>query len=103
MDNEVVIGRLKKKIAKLQLQRDYFKAENELKDRMIVLYPYIRTEYRRYNEVKDKDARMRELEKRTREQELLIRHLSNDTIATHEIRQAYNRIIKDEYEKLNTK
>lgn len=100
-DSIVVIGRLKRKIEKLTKQRDHWKTMHDHYAKVISLQPYIERRYKSYTEAIAERERAKSLEKRCKEQELLIRLLSNDKIMSHEIKQAYDAIIKEEQKKAN--
>ena len=72
---EVLLGRAKRKIEKLKLQRDHYKKENESLKEMLKMYPLIREHIKNYKERQDLYATNRELTKRVQEQSLLIEKL----------------------------
>lgn len=100
-EESVTIGRLKKKILKLQGQRDHFKEQNTLCNRMLSLYPYIKSSYESYKKAEAAQNRLKELEARVREQDLLIRILSIQKYGKYELDNAYANIIKKEYAEQN--
>ena len=100
-EESVTIGRLKKKILKLQKQRDHFKEQNTLCNSMLSLYPYIKSSYESYKKAEAAQNRLKELETRVREQDLLIRILSEQKYGKHELDNAYANIIKKEYAEQN--
>ena len=100
-EESVTVGRLKKKILKLQKQRDHFKEQNALKNSMISLYPYIKSSYESYKKAEAAQNRLKELESRVREQDLLIRVLSEQKYGKYELDNAYANIIKKEYAEQN--
>ena len=69
---QVVIGRLRKRIAKLQQQRDAAREENVLYRRILNLHPHLETRFETYAEIQQKRAYVESLERRVREQEKLI-------------------------------
>ena len=99
----VIIGRLKKKILKLQKQRDHFKEQNVLTNRMLSLYPYVKNSYESHKKAEAAQNRLKELEARVREQDLLIRILSIQKYGKYELNNAYADIIKKEYAEQNKK
>jgi hypothetical protein len=99
-EESVTVGRLKKKILKLQKQRDHFKEQNALKNSMISLYPYIKSSYESYKKAEANQNRLKELESRVREQDLLIRILSEQKYGKHEVKMAYADIIKEAYKEM---
>ncbi|CAB5221995.1 hypothetical protein UFOVP242_209 [uncultured Caudovirales phage] len=104
MSDEVTIGRLKKKIAKLQRTRDYHKKRHEHYASVIALQPYLEDRYNKYEDRKAEAAKARANEVRIKEQEYLIRHLVGaDPLQIYEIDALYKDIIKAEYRKLNEK
>jgi hypothetical protein len=101
-DLTVQVGRLKKRITKLQKQRDHHKEQNVHLERMLTLYPHIRREFKRIDEAKQEQINLKNLQQRAKEQELLIKILLKDTdLRGWEIKQAYDSIIKSEITKLN--
>ena len=102
-EESVTIGRLKKKILKLQGQRDHFKEQTDMSNKVISLYPYIKSSYESYKKAEAAQNRLKELENRVREQDLLIRILSEQKYAKHEVEKAYADIIKKEYAEQNKK
>ena len=72
---EVLLGRAKRKIEKLKLQRDHYKKENESLKEMLQLYPLIRCHIKEYRERQELHKANRELTKRVQEQSLLIEKL----------------------------
>lgn len=100
--SEVTIGRLKRKIQKLQKQRDYYQKENQLLNRMIEMYPHIRHTWKQYEERKQELAQLSSLKARINEQELLIRILTKDTtLQNFDIARAYNEVVKSEMRRIN--
>lgn len=99
-EESVTIGRLKKKILKLQKQRDHFKEQNALINKMISLYPYIKSTYESYKKTEVALNRLKELETRVKEQDLLIRILSEQKYGKHEVEKAYADIIKEAYKEM---
>ena len=99
-EESVTIGRLKKKILKLQKQRDHFKERDTLTNRMLSLYPYIKSTYESYKKAEAAQNRLKELETRVREQDLLIRILSEQKYGKHEVEKAYADIIRKAYKEM---
>ena len=102
-EESVTIGRLKKKILKLQGQRDHFREQDVLTNRMLSLYPYIKSSYESYKKAEAAQNRLKELEARVREQDLLIRILSEQKYGKYEVEIAHANIIKKEYAEQNKK
>ena len=73
--SEVTIGRLRKRIAKLQEQRDSYKEKLGYYEKVISMQPYIERRYQSFTEMKAEIARVRALEARVKEQEKLIKLL----------------------------
>jgi uncharacterized coiled-coil protein SlyX len=99
-EESVTIGRLKKKILKLQKQRDHFKERNALLNSMLTLYPYIKSSYESYKKAETAQNRLKELETRVKEQDLLIRILSEQKYGKHEVEKAYADIIRKAYKEM---
>lgn len=93
----VTNGRLRKRILKLQKQRDHFTEQNVLVNNMILLYPRIKSTYESYKKSEAAQDRLKELEARVGEQDLLIRILSKQKYTKHEVEKAYADIIKKAY------
>ena len=100
-EESVTIGRLKKKILKLQKQRDHFKEQTDMSNKVISLYPYIKSSYESYKKAEAAQIRLKELEARVKEQDLLIRILSEQKYGKHEVEKAYADIIKKAYAEMN--
>lgn len=101
-NSEVVIGRLKKKIAKLQRARDFHRKKHEHYANVISLQPYLEDRFNRYEDRKAEAAKNRANEVRVKEQEYLIRQLVGvDPLKNYEIDALYKEVIKAEYKKLN--
>lgn len=99
--SDVREGRLRKKIAKLQQQRDYWKKQHDYYARVISLQPYLESRYKTYEARKAEQERIKQLEKRVKEQEMLIRILAGEKVPHYEIDNLYSLLIKEEYRKLN--
>lgn len=99
--SDVREGRLRKKIAKLQQQRDYWKKWHDHYTKVISMQPYLETRYKNYTDRLAEQERIKNLEKRVKEQEMLIRLLSGDKFPNYEIDRLYSALIKDEYRKMN--
>ncbi len=98
---DVKINRLKRKILKLQNQRDHYKEQNTLLDKMIRMYPLIKSDYKKYEENRERIVRLKDLENRVKEQEFLIRLLLDNDMKSWELQHAYDEVIKREMRKLN--
>ena len=72
---DVIVGRLQKRIAKLKKQRDHFKERNEFLEEIIKEIPYIEGKIRRLRELQDDRNSIREMKKRIEEQSALIARL----------------------------
>jgi hypothetical protein len=101
IEESVTIGRLKKRILKLQKQRDHFKEQDTLKNSMLSLYPYIKSSYESHKKAEANQIRLKELEARVKEQDLLIRILTEQKYGKHEVKMAYADIIKKAYSEMN--
>lgn len=100
---KITIGRLNKKIERLKKQRDHFKEQYDHYFKVIETQPYLETRYKSYEESKRTREHTKDLEKRVKEQEMLIEFLSNGKIESWKIKMAYSELIKEEYAKLNAK
>lgn len=76
-ESEVTIGRLKKRIAKLQEQRDSYKKQLEHYKIVLDTHPWIERKHRTYTEGIAERQRVRDLETRVKEQEELIKLLKD--------------------------
>lgn len=74
--DQVRIGRLEKKIRKLEQQRDHFKERYEHYAHVISMQPYLERRWESYTAMKTEIERIKQLEARVREQALLIKALS---------------------------
>ena len=74
-ESEVIIGRLRKRIVKLMEQRDCYK--NQLEHYKIVVGGdwHIERRYDKFQDMKNEQQRVRDLETRVKEQEELIKLL----------------------------
>ena len=79
---EVAIGRLKKKIAKLQNQRDGYKQQLEYYKTVMDKHTYIERNYKAYTEQVKERHRIKDLEARVKEQEELIKLLKKENEKT---------------------
>lgn len=70
------IGRLLRRIDKLTKQRDHFKQQSELRQKMIEIAPYVERRWRTYNEMIAEQKRIKSLEQRVKEQAMLIEQLT---------------------------
>lgn len=80
--DDVKIGRLKKRIAKLIKQRDNYKERFELYQKVISMQPFLMTRYDNYSDMVAERKRVKFLEDRVNEQALLIKkyhEISNTT------------------------
>lgn len=99
--SEVREGRLLKKIEKLKKQRDHHKQKHEHYANVISMQPYLESRYKNYTDRLAEQERIKNLEKRIKEQEMLIRLLSGDNFPNYEIDRLYSLLIKEEYRKMN--
>jgi hypothetical protein len=74
-EENIKIGRLKKRIAKLTKQRDHFKEQFTLYQKVISMQPFLMSRYESYTEVVAERKRVKDLEARVKEQALLIQEL----------------------------
>lgn len=95
-DPFVIIGRLNKKIDKLKKQRDFHQQRHQHYAKVISLQPYIEKRWQAYEDRMKEIERVKQLDKRVKEQEMLIRILAGDKIANYEIDRLYVDIIKQE-------
>jgi phage shock protein A len=77
--SDVKIGRLERKIEKLKQQRDYYKNHFEHYKHVISMQPYLERRLTSYEENKKELERIKGLEARVKEQEKLIKLLSEKT------------------------
>ena len=94
-------GRLLKKIEKLKKQRDHWKEQHDYYAKVISLQPYLERRWEDFEARRKEVARVKDLEKRVKEQEMLIRILSGDNVPDWEIKKAYDTIITKEVQKRN--
>lgn len=73
---QVVIGRLNKKNAKLQQQRDFWRQRCEHYAKVIEMHPYMERDYKSVMERRKERERVKGLEQRVAEQALLIEKLT---------------------------
>ena len=99
--SDVRIGRLLKKIEKLKNQRDHHQQKHAYYAKVISMQPYLESRYQRYEDRKAEQDRIKQLEKRVKEQEMLIRILAGEKVPNYEIDNLYSLLIKEEYRKLN--
>jgi hypothetical protein len=95
-DPFVIIGRLNKKIDKLKKQRDFHQQRHQYYAKVISLQPYIEKRWQTYEDRMKEIERVKQLDKRVKEQEMLIRILAGDKIANYEIDRLYVDMIKQE-------
>lgn len=74
--DQVTIGRLRKKITKLLQQRDNFAKQLTHYQHVLSMQPHLTTRYEAYEKLKAERERVKALEKRVKEQELLIKLLT---------------------------
>jgi exonuclease III len=77
-ESEVTIGRLKKRISKLQEQRDSYKKQLEHYKIVVGGDWNIERRYNKYQDMKNELQRVRDLETRVKEQEELIKLLRKE-------------------------
>ena len=82
-ESEVTIGRLKKRISKLQEQRDSYKKQLEHYKVVVGSDWRIEQRYNRFQDVKNEHQRVRALETRVKEQEELIKLLRKENERTN--------------------
>ena len=75
---DIRIGRLEKKIRKLQEQRDHYRKEMEFRDRILEYYPYATRSFEERQERIKNMEELRMLRVRVKEQELLIERMLNE-------------------------
>jgi uncharacterized protein YifE (UPF0438 family) len=102
-DPSVIIGRLNKKIDRLKKQRDFHQQRHQHYAKVISLQPYIEKRWQGYEERIKELERVKQLDKRVKEQEMLIRILAGDKIANYEIDRLYSDMIKQEQKVRNEK
>ena len=102
-DPSVIIGRLNKKIDRLKRQRDFHQQRHQHYAKVISLQPYIEKRWQGYEERIKELERVKQLDKRVKEQEMLIRILAGDKIANYEIDRLYSDMIKQEQKVRNEK
>ncbi len=78
ISSEVKIGRLWKKINKLQLQRDHYRREYETLKKVLDTFPFIHKTYDDYKTRIANAKRLKELEERTKEQALIIKKFNEE-------------------------
>lgn len=99
---EIINGRLNKKIGRLKKQRDHWKKMHDYYAKVISLQPHLETRYKSYQERMNGIEEQKQLARRVKEQEALIRILLNDKPLQHyEIDHLYSTLIKEEYRKMN--
>ena len=101
--DQVIIGRLRKKIERLIKQREYHKTRHEHYAKVISDQPYLEARYTRYLKDKEEHAHIKATEQRVKEQEMLIRLLLDVHVEKHEIDAMYAELIKKEHQRLNAK
>ncbi len=100
---DVLIGRLRRKIERLIKQREFHKQKHEHYAKVIGMQPYIEKRYEQYQDRLKEYARIKDMEKRVKEQEILIGLLTGQKLQNYEIDNLYSKLIKEEYKKLNEK
>jgi hypothetical protein len=73
---QIIIGRMKKRVAKLQQQRDHFREQCENYRAVLNLHPSLEYRHKTWTEHKAERERVRGLEQRIKEQAALIEKLS---------------------------
>ena len=101
--DQVIIGRLRKKIKRLIKQREHHKQQHEHYATVISIQPHLESRYNRYTEYKEEQARAKEMEQRLKEQEMLIRLLTGEKVEKWKIDAMYSELIKKEHQRLNVK
>ena len=76
LDSAVLIGRLRKRIKKLEQQRDHFRERCEYYSKVIELHQYMERNYKSVQDRRKESERVKGLEQRVKEQALLIEKLS---------------------------
>lgn len=76
---EVKIVRLQKRINKLTLQRDHWKAKHDHYKAVVEALPGLEHKYNKYMELLAERKRVRDLEQRVQEQAILIIKLTQET------------------------
>ena len=72
----IKIGRLQKKVEKLQNQRNHYKEQMEFRDAILRYYPYAQRTHEEYKQRRKDLEELQMLRKRVKEQELLIERLT---------------------------
>jgi flagellar biosynthesis chaperone FliJ len=72
---DVTVGRLQKRIAKLQQQRDHFRHQCEVYREVMQMHPHLEYSHKRWAEERAERERVRGLEDRIKEQAALIKQL----------------------------
>lgn len=99
----VRIGRQTRKIEKLQRARDFHKGQAEQYKKVLNHVPHVKRSYDSYTEMIKERARVKDLERRVNEQEMLIRYLSGGKIQSWEIEKFYGEWIKQTHTELKAK
>lgn len=73
--HNVRIGRLERRIKKLTQQRDHYKEQAELRQKMIDIAPYVERRWKSHTEAVAESKRVKALEQRVKEQALLIERM----------------------------
>jgi cobalamin biosynthesis Co2+ chelatase CbiK len=100
---EIKIARLQRKVAKLIAKRDFYQRQYKHYAHVISMQPHLEVRYNRYEDYKKEWARVRDMERRMKEQEILIQLLHGEPLQPYKIDALYSKLIKEEYKKLNTK
>lgn len=74
----VTIARLRRRIERLKRQRDHFREQMELRQKMIDIAPYIEWRWKAHTDAQIERARVKQLEQRVREQAMLIERLTKE-------------------------
>ena len=75
---DVTIGRLRKRVAKLTAQRDYWQTEATKLRNVLDKFPFIERNHKRIMDARDEQKRVRGLEQRVEEQAALIERLTEE-------------------------
>lgn len=81
--DEVRIGRLQRKVIRVLEQRDYWKAQHQRLRKVLDEFPFIERTRERYDKVIATRERIRDLERRVKEQSALIEHLQSNQQKDH--------------------
>lgn len=93
----VKVGRQQRKIDKLKNARDHFKQLAAQYKTVLSHFPHIQRAYDRYTDHVNEQKRVKNLEQRVKEQEMLIRYLSGGKIQDWEIKKFYDEWIQERH------